>query len=151
MAEGHALMAVTAYTGLPGGGKTYEVVKSVVLPAIKSGQRVVTNIRGLDPEKIGQHLDIPAERVRALIKEFDIQDAIGAGGVQPSFFPSRSDDEVETNDDGILEWGAYNIIDEAHFIFGTGTKFNDRAKYFLRQHRHESVDDKSTQIGRAHV
>lgn len=141
LAQGYALMAIEAYTGMPGDGKTYEAVKSVILPAIKRGQRVVTNIRGLNPEKIGEHLGVPAARVRALIKEFHIDDALGTGGVKPEFFPTEGG-----NDDGILEWGAYNVIDEAHFIFGTGSKFDNRGKYFLRQHRHENVDDQSTQI-----
>lgn len=134
-------MAIEAYTGMPGDGKTYEAVKSVIVPALKRGQRVVTNIRGLNAEKIGEHIGVPAARVRALIKEFHIDDALGTGGVKPEFFPTEGG-----NDDGILEWGAYNVIDEAHFIFGTGSKFDNRGKYFLRQHRHENVDDQSTQI-----
>lgn len=134
-------MAIEAYTGMPGDGKTYEAVKSVILPALKRGQRVVTNIRGLNAEKIGAHLDIPPARVKALIKEFHIDDALGTGGIKPEFFPTEGG-----NDDGILEWGAYNVIDEAHFVFGTGSKFDNRGKYFLRQHRHENVDDQSTQI-----
>lgn len=135
-------MAIEAYTGKPGEGKTYEVVKSVVLPAIKRGQRVVTNIRGLNPEVIARETGLPEGRVRALIKEFHTDDAFApAGGLAPNFFPTEGG-----NDDGILEWGAYNIIDEAHFIFGTGSKFDNRGKYFLRQHRHENVDEQSTQI-----
>lgn len=128
-------MAIEAYTGLPGDGKTYEVVKSVIVPAIARGQRVVTNIRGLNAEKIGQHLSLPTGRVSQLIKTFEMDDAYS-----PDFYPS------EGKDDGVLEWGAFNIVDEAHFVWGTGTKFNDRAKYFLRQHRHEQADERSTQI-----
>ncbi len=128
-------MPVEAYTGLMGDGKTYEVVKSVVVPAIARGQRVVTNIRGLNADAIGKHLSIPPGRVTQLIKEFHIDEAYAA-----NFYPS------EGKEDGVLEWGAFNIIDEAHFIFGTGTKFDDRAKYFLRQHRHEECDGRSTQI-----
>lgn len=134
-------MAIEAYTGMPGDGKTYEVVKSVILPALQRGQRVVTNIRGLNAELIGKHLGIPEGRIRALIKEFHIDDAFGPTGVKSEFFPTEGG-----NEDGILEWGAYNVIDEAHFVFGTGMKFCNRGKYFMRQHRHENVDDQSTQI-----
>jgi zona occludens toxin len=35
-------MAINAYTGLMGSGKSYEVVSSVILPAVKSGRRVVS-------------------------------------------------------------------------------------------------------------
>ena len=41
------IMAISAYVGLPGHGKSYEVVKSVIIPAIASGRRVVSNIYGL--------------------------------------------------------------------------------------------------------
>lgn len=37
-------MAIWAYTGLPRHGKSYHAVKDQVLPAIKAGRRVVTNI-----------------------------------------------------------------------------------------------------------
>lgn len=42
--------------GLQGSGKSYEGVKNYVLVAIKAGRRVVTNIKGLDPEKIYAYL-----------------------------------------------------------------------------------------------
>ena len=37
-------MSITAYTGLPGSGKTYGVVQHVIVPALQAGRRVVTNI-----------------------------------------------------------------------------------------------------------
>lgn len=49
-------MAISAYVGVPGSGKSYEVVKSVILPAIETGRRVVSNVYGLDKEKIYQYL-----------------------------------------------------------------------------------------------
>ena len=41
-------MAITAYCGLPGAGKSYEVVRGPILQAFKSGRPIWTNIR-LDP------------------------------------------------------------------------------------------------------
>ena len=41
-------MSIKAVTGLQGHGKTYETVKTAIVPAIESGRRVVTNIRGLN-------------------------------------------------------------------------------------------------------
>lgn len=135
-------MAVEAYTGNPGGGKTYEVVKSVICPAIARGQRVVTNIRGLNYDVIGKHLGVPPGRVAQLIKTFDERDVydVRTGLIKESFFPSSG------NDDGTLEWGAYNVIDEAWKYCGTGTKLDERAKQFFRMHRHETYDGFSTQI-----
>lgn len=48
-------MAITAYIGVPGSGKSYEVVKSVIIPAVASGRRIVSNIYGLNHEAIIQY------------------------------------------------------------------------------------------------
>ncbi|OKX16986.1 hypothetical protein AWP89_00845, partial [Escherichia coli] len=39
-------MAISAYVGIPGSGKSYEVVSSVIIPACMSGRRVISNIYG---------------------------------------------------------------------------------------------------------
>lgn len=49
-------MSITVYTGVVGSGKTYEAVKTVLLPAVASGRRVVTNISGINKEKIYEYL-----------------------------------------------------------------------------------------------
>ena len=35
-------MAISAYIGIPGSGKSYETVCNVIIPAFTSGRRVVT-------------------------------------------------------------------------------------------------------------
>lgn len=45
-------MAISAYIGIPGSGKSYEAVYNVIIPAFTSGRRVVTNIYGLQKDKI---------------------------------------------------------------------------------------------------
>lgn len=45
-------MSINAYCGLQGSGKSFEVVAYVIVPAIAKGRRVVTNIDGINPEKI---------------------------------------------------------------------------------------------------
>lgn len=37
-------MAIDAYVGLPGSGKSYSVVKFAILPSLKQGRQVITNI-----------------------------------------------------------------------------------------------------------
>jgi zona occludens toxin len=37
-------MSVLAYTGLPGSGKSYSVVEHQIMPALRAGRRVVTNL-----------------------------------------------------------------------------------------------------------
>ncbi|VEG83571.1 zonular occludens toxin domain-containing protein [[Haemophilus] ducreyi] len=45
-------MSITAYVGIPGSGKSYEVVNSVIVAHFKKGRRIVTNIEGLDESKL---------------------------------------------------------------------------------------------------
>ena len=48
-------MAISAYIGIPGHGKSYEVVKSVILPAYLSGRRIVTNIDGVNESNFSDY------------------------------------------------------------------------------------------------
>ncbi len=56
-------MAINCYTGLMGSGKTYEVVLSIIIPAVCQGRRVITNISGIDSDAIRAYccekFDIP--------------------------------------------------------------------------------------------
>lgn len=45
-------MAISAYVGIPGSGKSYEVVASVIIPACIAGRRIVSNIYGLATQSI---------------------------------------------------------------------------------------------------
>ena len=49
-------MSIKGAVGLQGHGKTYETVKFAIVPAVAKKRRVVTNIRGLDHEKICEYL-----------------------------------------------------------------------------------------------
>jgi zona occludens toxin len=63
-------MSIFAYVGLPGSGKSYSVVKNQVIPALKLGRRVVTNlplvrdeIRRVAPG--GELVEFPTELISA--------------------------------------------------------------------------------------
>lgn len=61
-------MSIIAYTGLPGSGKSYSVVAHQILPALKQGRRVVTNIplkRDAIRNKVtkGEIVELPLEVV----------------------------------------------------------------------------------------
>ncbi|WP_272939648.1 zonular occludens toxin domain-containing protein, partial [Glaesserella parasuis] len=45
-------MAILAYVGIPGSGKTYEVVSSVILEHFKRGRRIISNIEGVTEQKL---------------------------------------------------------------------------------------------------
>jgi zona occludens toxin len=63
-------MSVFAYTGLPGSGKSHTVVEHQILPALKAGRRVVTNValkwdavREAFPS--GELVELPLDAVRS--------------------------------------------------------------------------------------
>lgn len=112
-------MAISAYTGLPGSGKSYGVLVYTILPALEAGRTVVTNIV-LNQEAIAG--DYPMGKVVQLSNdEFD------------------SSDPYENAD----YYGAVFVIDEAWRFYPAGTRANDlpsEKREFLAEHRHR-VDE----------
>lgn len=111
-------MAIDAYTGMPGHGKSYGVVEHVIIPSLKQGRHVVTNI--------------PLE-VDALLGEF--------GGtiaqLPPDWFERRDLSELAPN-------GCVLVLDELWRRWPKGQKTNAAAledKALLAEHRHR-VDEK---------
>lgn len=123
-------MAINAYVGLMGSGKSFEVVSSVILPALLKGRRVVTNIDGINPlaiseylvavkggqhEKLGQLLAVTNEDV-----------------CQVGFFP----DETKPDQVSVVQGGDLVCIDECWNFWGDDSKISDEHMRFFRMHRH---------------
>ena len=87
-------MAIKAYVGIMGSGKTYEVASVVIYNAIKQGRRVISNIAGLNadeyyrllelegfnPDKLGQIVQI--EHSQVLEPDFWLNDVDFKAGKQ---------------------------------------------------------------------
>lgn len=119
-------MASTAYCGVPGSGKTYEVVTEVILPALRSGRRVVSNIAGLHYEEMRAYL----------ILEGVAEDAIGS-------FEAVTKDQIGGKDfwtvegrETIVKAGDLVVLDECWRWMSTGVRIPDEMFAFLREHRH---------------
>ncbi|CAA0100605.1 Zona occludens toxin [BD1-7 clade bacterium] len=111
-------MPISAYVGLPRSGKSYSVVEHVILPALKSGREVLSNIPMND--------DVVFEEFGVLPTYFETQQALD----NPSFF-----DDVPH--------GAIVILDEAWRLWPSGIKANnarDGDKAFLAEHGHRSAN-----------
>lgn len=115
-------MSIYAYVGLPGSGKSYGVVANQIIPALRAGRRVVTNIP--------LHID----QIR---KDFPVADD------QITDFPVE---KIAGEPELIEEYckpGDVVIIDELWRLFPAGQKV-DRVpapfKSFLAEHRHR-VDE----------
>ncbi|WP_423824063.1 zonular occludens toxin domain-containing protein [Salinisphaera sp. SPP-AMP-43] len=114
-------MAITAYTGRPGAGKSYGVVANVVLPALENGRRVWTNI----PLK----LDV----IRESYPNADV-----------TVFETRELEENPAYAIDVIPKGSIVIIDEAWRLWPAGMKpaqVPNAYKTFLAEHRHRVGDN----------
>lgn len=122
-------MAIIAYTGVMGSGKTYEAVKSAAMTALKSGRRVVTNISGFNYELIRDFLG-PLSDGELLQPEKVL--VINSKRIsEPHFF---FDPDIEA--DSIVKAGDLVLLDEVWAFWGVDTKLSDEHKKFFRMHRH---------------
>lgn len=119
-------MSITCYTGLPGSGKSYEVVRSVILPALREGRTVWTNIP--------LALDALERETGTRPTLFDVKDVID----NPGWFQQ------------VLPAGALVVLDECWRLWPSGLKASNALeghKSFLAEHRHMvGSDGRSTEI-----
>lgn len=124
-------MAINVYSGLMGSGKTFELVRSVILPAVLSGRRVVSNIAGLNKDLIYEYL-IAKHKLDADYTFSDIvlveDEVIRTAG----FFPIDGKPEIES----VVRAGDLVAIDEAWRFWSTGQKISAEHMQFFRMHRH---------------
>lgn len=118
-------MAITAYTGLPGSGKSYSVVENVILPSLRKSIRIFTNIP-LSP--------LVEEEFPGQVTTFENDDIKN----NPEWFQS------------VFSPGATLVIDECWRLWPSGLRANnmiDGHKSFLAEHRHMvGPDGNSTNI-----
>jgi zona occludens toxin len=130
-------MAIMAYIGVMGSGKTYEGVSTASLNALKCGRRVVTNIAGFNFQAIrdhlgqlsdGSHLEpdkivvVPSKRI-----------------TEPHFFF-----DPETNAESVVKPGDLVLIDEVWSFWGTDAKLSPEHQKFFRMHRHYTEEGSGT-------
>lgn len=108
-------MTITAYTGLPGSGKSYGVFENVIVPGLENKKPVWTNIPFNED---------------ALLEKF---------GVTPTAFTV---DDITQNPDWfqtVFEPGAVLVLDECWRLWPAGLRANNvlmQHKSFLAEHRH---------------
>lgn len=108
-------MAINAYTGLPGSGKSYGVIENVIVPALKKGRAVWTNIPVNEQAM--------AAFAGCLPQAFSVDDL----RANPRWFQE------------VLPAGAVLVLDEAWRLWPAGLKTNhilETHKSFLAEHRH---------------
>lgn len=130
-------MAITLVKGRPGAGKSYEVVVNHIIPNVKEGRKVVTNI----PLNIDHFVLIFGESVKTLLEvvPFDFD----GGHVylsDPEDYKKYQDWKNEKGQ------GCLFVLDECHLMFplsGRGKGQSDLAERqirFFSGHRHYGFD-----------
>lgn len=119
-------MTITAYTGLPGAGKSYSVVKHVIVPALEKGIKVYTNIPVNDTALIEQY--------GMSVEAIDLE-------------------EIKTTDNwyhDVFESGSVFVMDEVWRMWPSGlmpNKIAEKDKSFFAEHRHMvGANGRSTEI-----
>lgn len=128
-------MAIFIYIGVPGSGKSYEVVKSVIIPAYCKGRRIVTNIYGLDVSKIESYC-IKNKLVKEGVSFGDIVLISNERVLEPDFYPVRD------STTSFCKPGDLVVLDECHRFYSTDKSLSSDAKVFAAEHRHYA--DKET-------
>lgn len=108
-------MAITAYTGLPGSGKSYSIWEYSIIPALKEGREVWTNIPFVESDVLADFDTFPCS--------FSIDDI----NANPNFFHE------------VLPKGALVVIDELWKLWPAGIRPNAAVPdhlEFLAEHRH---------------
>lgn len=124
-------MAVTAYTGPPGSGKSYALVSQVIVPAVQRGRVVRSNIAGLDPEAVYEYceakLGTPLDRL-GRIELFH-----GADALKEGFWPSETVPDTDT----VVKAGDLVVFDEwAMHIGKRKLPPGCNLEEWMRWHRH---------------
>jgi len=121
-------MSITAYVGYPGSGKSYECLNSVIVPAICKGRRVVSNIYGLNVEKIYDYC--ASLTPNAVLGELI---PVDNNQIDESFFPYMN------QPDGFVPFvkpGDLVCLDEVWRFWPEGKQIPPNHASFFAEHRH---------------
>jgi len=128
-------MAINAYCGVMGSGKSYEVVQGPLLDAIEKGRRVVTNVDGINEERIHEYL---LKRGKGVLEKFGAVVHVRTDDMtRPGFFPQENESvNGATVTPGFVQAGDLVIVDEAWKLWASDKKILDEHMAFFRMHRH---------------
>lgn len=109
------------HEGLPGSGKSYAAIQDHLLPAVKNGQKVFTNIKGINHEAIAKYCEIDLDQAQHLVKQIAWEDT-----------PKISQ---------LVENDSLVIIDELQDFWGARSKsITPEQTEFVTQHRQRGIE-----------
>jgi len=125
-------MAIHFHEGLPGAGKSYEACVHHILPALKANRQVITNIRGMNLEKIASLIDEPVEYVEMLLICIEPAEQ---DGDESELQRVKNDFADKTPDNAMIVW------DEVQDYYPSGNyKLPINQQKFWTEHRHRGLE-----------
>jgi len=116
-------MSVDLISGLPGTGKSLTGIKRFILPALKKGRKVYTNIEGINLLRVSLYLDMELHDVEKLL-----------------VYTEKFNTNMLIND---VSPNSLVVIDEAQVYWNNrdyASEENKRLLPFLQKHRHYGLD-----------
>jgi zona occludens toxin len=132
-------MPINAFGGLPGSGKSYGVIEHVIVPAVASGRFIISNVAGLNVDKIYQYVidNLYKDKIICLGHIRLFKDDRPS---QPEFFPGLDQldcpSPIPTPDKPVVNGGDLVVVDEASRYWPMGDKVTKEHATFFREHRH---------------
>lgn len=125
-------MAIEYHEGLPGAGKSYEAVVYHIIPALKDRRSVVTNIRGMNYEKLSELTGEPLAMIQLLLINVEPAEQDSEAGEVQRCINQMCD---KTPDNALIVW------DEIQDYFPSGNvKLPLNQQKFWTEHRHRGLD-----------
>ncbi|HEY8940772.1 MAG TPA: zonular occludens toxin domain-containing protein [Cellvibrio sp.] len=123
---------IVFHEGLPGSGKSYEACVMHILPALKAGRDVITNINGINHEKFSELTSIPVavlKKMLVCISHSDCDDE------EQRLELVKADFFLKTKKDSMV------VIDEIQDMFPTKRQpVTPEWSKWIASHRHEGLD-----------
>lgn len=117
---------IVFHEGLPGAGKSYEACVHHILPALKAGRAVVTNIEGVSHDEFARQSGLPVGAVRALLTCLDIRADVDSA--RSAWLDALTDNCLA-------------LMDEAQNLFPCGReKLPESWQVLITEHRHRGID-----------
>jgi zona occludens toxin len=131
-------VAITAYNGPPGSGKSHALVKDVIVPAVLAGRRVVSNVDGLNANAIRAYC-LEREKAWGVDHADKLGEVVlfhGEDSKQPFFWPTEATEKAGLKT--FIQPGDLVVFDEWAMFYTTGDKDDATAQVeqFMRWHRH---------------
>jgi zona occludens toxin (predicted ATPase) len=126
---------IAIISGLPGSGKTLAALKRFIIPAVRQGREIYTNIEGIDLLGISLYTGSAFEETEKKLIAYE-KEADADGVKEPfKFSTKRMKEAIKVN--------SLVVIDEAQTIWNNRDYASEENKSFLpflQKHRHYGID-----------